>query len=155
MSIHLIDAEFQYILRILNTNVNGRQKILYALTTIKGIGRRFSDMILKKADIDKNKRAGELSREEIEKVVSIIQNPVEYKIPEWFLNRRKDFKDGKSSHAASNQLDTKLREDLERLKRIKAHRGIRHHWNLKVRGQHTKTTSRGRQARMNEGKGKK
>lgn len=40
------------------------------------------------------------------------------------------------------QLDSKLREDLERLKKIRAHRGMRHYWGLRVRGQHTKTTGR-------------
>jgi small subunit ribosomal protein S18e len=28
------------------------------------------------------------------------------------------------------------------MKKIKSHKGIRHHWGLKVRGQHTKTTGR-------------
>ena len=28
----------------------------------------------------------------------------------------------------ANQLDHKLREDLERLKKIRAHRGLRHYW---------------------------
>ena len=40
----------------------------------------------------------------------------------------------------ANFLDNKLREDLERLKKIRAHRGLRHYWGL--RGQHTKTTGR-------------
>ena len=59
----------------------------------------------------------------------------------------------------ANVLDNKLREDLERLKKIRAHRGLRHYWGLRVRitfcsvflipsylsfpqvrGQHTKTT---------------
>src|SRR5207245_914228 len=31
---------------------------------------------------------------------------------------------------------------LERLKKIRAHRGLRHYWGLRVRGQHTKTTGR-------------
>ena len=39
-------------------------------------------------------------------------------------------------------LDTKMREDLERLKKIRNHRGLRHYWGLRVRGQHTKTTGR-------------
>uniref|UniRef100_A0A0G4F3D0 40S ribosomal protein S18 n=1 Tax=Chromera velia CCMP2878 TaxID=1169474 RepID=A0A0G4F3D0_9ALVE len=155
MAYPLIDQDFQHILRILNTNVDGRQKVMYALTVIKGVGRRMSDMICKKADIDKNKRAGELTAEEINKVVSILQNPMQFKIPSWFLNRQRDIKDGKTYHVASNQLDTKLREDLERLKKMRAHRGIRHYWNLKVRGQHTKTTSRGRQARAADTKGKR
>lgn len=42
----------------------------------------------------------------------------------------------------SNNLDTKLREDLERLKKIRNHRGLRHYWGLRVRGQRTKTTGR-------------
>ncbi|KAA8550848.1 hypothetical protein F0562_002532 [Nyssa sinensis] len=36
----------------------------------------------------------------------------------------------------------KLRDDLERLKKIRNHRGLRHYWGLRVRGQHTKTTGR-------------
>ena len=49
------------------------------------------------ADIDLHKRAGELSEEEVEKIVTIMQNPRQYKIPNWFLNRQKDIKDGKIS----------------------------------------------------------
>jgi small subunit ribosomal protein S18e len=48
--------EFQHILRLLNTNVDGKQKIMFALTSIKGVGRRFSNIICKKADIDMDKR---------------------------------------------------------------------------------------------------
>jgi len=58
------------------------------------------------------------------------------------LNRQKDFKTGKWSQLASNFLETALREDLERLKKIRAHRGIRHHWGHRVRGQRTKSTGR-------------
>lgn len=42
----------------------------------------------------------------------------------------------------SNILDTKMRDDLERLKKIRNHRGLRHYWGVRVRGQHTKTTGR-------------
>ena len=55
-------------------------------------------------------------------------NPRQYKIPDWFLNRQKDIKDGKYGQVTSNQLENKLREDLERLKKIRAHRGLRHYW---------------------------
>ena len=50
----------------------------------------------------------------------------------------------KFSQLVSNQLDTKLRDDLERLKKMRNHRGLRHYWGIRVRGQHTKTTGRGR-----------
>lgn len=48
--------EFQHILRVLNTNVDGRQKIMFALTSIKGVGRRFANLVCKKADVDMSKR---------------------------------------------------------------------------------------------------
>ena len=113
---------FSHILRVLNTNVNGKEKIMYALTAIKGIGRRFSAISLKKAEVDLKKRAGELSAEELEAVMNIVANPREYKIPDWFLNRQKDIKTGTYSQLVSSQLDTKLREDLERMKKIRNHR---------------------------------
>ncbi|KAI9205783.1 ribosomal protein S13/S18-domain-containing protein [Polychytrium aggregatum] len=134
--------QFQHILRLLNTNIEGRRKIMYALTHIRGVGRRYSNIVCKKADVDLTKRAGELSNEELERIVTIMQNPLQYKIPEWFLNRQKDVKDGKYTQVVANVLDNKIREDLERLKKIRAHRGLRHYWGVRVRGQHTKTTGR-------------
>jgi small subunit ribosomal protein S18e len=126
----------------MNTNIDGRRNIMFALCAIKGVGPRYANVVCKKADVDLTKRAGELSEEEIERVLTIISNPRQYKIPDWFLNRQKDIKDGKYSQVMSNGLDNKLREDLERLKKIRAHRGLRHYWGLRVRGQHTKTTGR-------------
>lgn len=84
--------------------------------------------------------AGELNSDELERIVTIMQNPAQFKIPTWFLNRQKDMIDGKNAHVLSNQIDQKLRDDLERLKKIRSHRGLRHHWQVRVRGQHTKTT---------------
>uniref|UniRef100_A0A0E0Q4N7 40S ribosomal protein S18 n=1 Tax=Oryza rufipogon TaxID=4529 RepID=A0A0E0Q4N7_ORYRU len=134
--------DFQHILRLLNTNVDGKQKIMFALTSIKGVGRRFSNIACKKADIDMNKRAGELTPEELERLMTVVANPRQFKVPDWFLNRKKDYKDGRFSQVVSNALDMKLRDDLERLKKIRNHRGLRHYWGLRVRGQHTKTTGR-------------
>lgn len=100
-----LQSNFQFILRLLNTNVDGKQKVVYALTKIKGVGRRYSNLVCKKADVDLNKRAGELTcttpheaprasprwsqtnlltlftAEELERIVTIIQNPTQYKIP--------------------------------------------------------------------------
>lgn len=135
----VIPEKFQHILRVLNTNIDGRRKIAFAITAIKGVGRRYAHVVLRKADIDLTKRAGELTEDEVERVITIMQNPRQYKIPDWFLNRQKDVKDGKYSQVLANGLDNKLREDLERLKKIRAHRGLRHFWGLRVRGQHTKT----------------
>jgi ribosomal protein S13 len=105
--------------RILNTNVDGRRRVLNALTAIKGIGRRFSDQVLKRADVDQRKRAGELTAEEIDKIVEIVQHPVQYGIPQWFLNRQNNIVDGKYLQLFSNNLDQALRDDLTRLRKIK------------------------------------
>lgn len=143
---------FQHILRVLNTNVDGKQNIMYAMTSIRGIGRRFSNIVCKKAEVDLKKRcalqpivsactflsvwlfhlpsrgslllcnsarAGELSAKELEELMVIVSNPRTFKIPDWFLNRQKDHKDGRFSQLTSSALDTKLREDLERLKKIR------------------------------------
>ena len=49
-------TNFQHILRLMNTNIDGRQKVMYALTSIKGCGRRYAQLVCRKADIDMNKR---------------------------------------------------------------------------------------------------
>jgi len=51
-----------------------------------------------------------------------VSNPATFKVPHWFLNRRRDPKDGASSQVTSSALDTKLRDDFERLKKIRNHR---------------------------------
>jgi small subunit ribosomal protein S18e len=126
----------------MNTNIDGRRKVAFALTAIKGVGRRYSHVVCRKANVDLSKRAGEMTEEEVDKMITIMSNPRQYKIPDWFLNRQKDIKDGKYGQVMSNILDSKIRDDLERLKKIRAHRGLRHFWGLRVRGQHTKTTGR-------------
>lgn len=73
----LTPSSFQYIIRLLNTNVDGKQKVMYALTKIKGVGRRYSNLVCKKADVDLSKRAGDLTSEELERIVTIIQNPLQ------------------------------------------------------------------------------
>ena len=42
--------------RVLNTNLDGKVKVMFALTSIKGVGRRFSNIACKKAEVDLNKR---------------------------------------------------------------------------------------------------
>ena len=50
------ESNFQHILRVLNTNLDGKVKVMFALTAIKGVGRRFSNIACKKAEVDLNKR---------------------------------------------------------------------------------------------------
>eukprot|EP00356_Strombidium_inclinatum_P001972 CAMPEP_0170479230 /NCGR_PEP_ID=MMETSP0208-20121228/543_1 /TAXON_ID=197538 /ORGANISM="Strombidium inclinatum, Strain S3" /LENGTH=96 /DNA_ID=CAMNT_0010751589 /DNA_START=111 /DNA_END=398 /DNA_ORIENTATION=- len=95
---------------------------------IKGVGRRFAILALKIAQVDLNKRSGEMTQEEIKTVNDILARPTDYNIPKWFLNRQKDPRNGTYSQLISNNLDTSMREDLERMRKSKDHRGLRHFW---------------------------
>merc|ERR1712203_1181010 len=110
---------------------------------IKGCGRRFAVLACKRARIPITMRAGLLTEEQCDLISSIIADPHAHGFPVWFLNRRKDFKTGENKQIASTTLDSTIREDVERMKKMKLHRGLRHYWNLKVRGQMTKNTGRG------------
>jgi small subunit ribosomal protein S18e len=44
----VIQPTFQHILRVMNTNIDGKRNIMFALTAIKGIGRRYANIVLKK-----------------------------------------------------------------------------------------------------------
>jgi small subunit ribosomal protein S18e len=114
-----MSPEFQHILRVLNTNIEGKRKVMFAMTRITGIGRRFSNIICKKAEIDVERRAGTLSNEEIEKLVAIINNPKQFKIPNYLLNRQKDFITGKTTQQVINTLIGAVRSDIERMKKIR------------------------------------
>ena len=48
---------FQFIIRVEGTNVDGKVKIPYALTAIKGVGRRLAFLACKKAEIDPSRRS--------------------------------------------------------------------------------------------------
>ena len=81
---------------------------------------RYANIVLKKADIPLSKRAGELTEEDTEKLITIMQvnrlqpttmvvasfvpsqNPRQYKIPDWFLNRQRDIKDGKTNQVGTS-----------------------------------------------------
>ncbi len=52
------DSHFKHIHRILNTNIDGKRTIPYALDKIKGVGRRFGFLICKILRINPRLRAG-------------------------------------------------------------------------------------------------
>jgi small subunit ribosomal protein S18e len=45
-------------LQTMKSNSADSLKVMYALTKIKGVGRRYSNLVCKKADVDLNKRYG-------------------------------------------------------------------------------------------------
>ncbi|EAX84159.1 ribosomal protein S13p/S18e, putative [Trichomonas vaginalis G3] len=143
MPIEVTDpAAFRDMVRMLSTNVDGRRPLYLALTNISGIGRRFAYAVVRRAGLDPLRRAGTLTPKEEELIVSIIQNPTEHQIPVWMLNRRFDRATGQNTHWVATDLGANIRAEIERMKKMRMKRGIRHGLGLKVRGQCTKSTGR-------------
>ena len=44
----IIPTNFQHILRVMNTNIDGKRNVMFAMCAIKGIGRRYANLVLKK-----------------------------------------------------------------------------------------------------------
>lgn len=137
-----MSREFRHILRITDTDVDGTLKVPYALRKIKGVSLNLANAILKKAGINPHMRAGFLTEAEVEKIEEIIKEPTRFGLPNWLLNRRKDFEIGKDTHLISADLTLRTKMDIEREKELKSWRGYRHAYSLKVRGQRTRTTGR-------------
>lgn len=137
-----MSKEFRHITRIVNTDLDGAQKVGYALSRVKGIGNRLANVIVQKAEIDPNIRLGFLPEADIKKIEDMIKNPVKYSLPNWLLNRPKDRETGKDTHLVGADLILQIKSDIDQMKRIKSWKGFRHSHGLKVRGQRTRTTGR-------------
>ncbi len=135
------NGEFRHIVRILDTDLEGKRQVPYALCGIKGIGRRVAETIVATAGIDPRRKMGELSDAEIERLKVAISS-AEKRLPWWMLNRRRDLLTGEDKHIMGSDLMLKFRDDLNLLRKIRSYRGIRHERGLKVRGQRTKSTGR-------------
>ena len=98
------DTNFKHIHRILNTNIDGKRTVPFALEKIKGVGRRFGFLICKILRIDPRIRAGELNEKQCDGIANIINDPEGHGVPRWFLNRIRDYKEGKNLQMASNIL---------------------------------------------------
>ncbi|OEL22210.1 hypothetical protein BAE44_0016771, partial [Dichanthelium oligosanthes] len=57
-----------------------------------------------------------LTPKELGRLMTVVANPRQFKVSDWFLNRKKDYKDGRASQVVTNTLDTKLKDDHKRLK---------------------------------------
>lgn len=134
--------EFQHIVRIAGTDLDGTLKVNYALANINGIGIALANAITGKAGLNPQTRLGFLTEIDIERLEDIITNPTKYGFPPWMLNRPKDIETGKDLHLIGADLTLKIKTDIEEMKNIKSWRGYRHAYGLRVRGQRTRTTGR-------------
>jgi len=135
------DSDFKYIIRIANSDVSGEERLAYALTSIRGIGPRISNAIVHKLKLDPNKLAGKLDDKNVVDIENAIMNLNDY-VPDWLLNRQKDYDTGEDIHPVSVELKMTHDEDLNRMKKVKSYKGIRHASGHKVRGQRTYSNGR-------------
>ena len=134
-------SSFESIVRILKTTLDGSKPVKMALLRIKGIGYNLSVSICRTTSIDENKLLRELTEKEIEKIEDVVCN-ADKSLPGWMLNRRNDYFTGNTSHIFGPELTMQLRDDVLRLRKIRAYRGIRHELGLPTRGQKTKNSFR-------------
>ena len=108
--------------RLLGIDIPANKKIRYSLTYIYGIGLHRSNEVLKTVEIDPDKKAKDLTDEEVSKIVNHIQ----------------------SIYKVEGELRRTVRQHIRRLIDINCYRGVRHRKGLPVRGQRTKCNARSR-----------
>src|SRR3989344_6987563 len=91
------------IVRIVNTDIVGTKSIYDGLRKIKGVNFMFSNAVCNNLNIEHNRKIGSLDEEEVKKIETLIKNP--NTLPQWLLNRRRDFDTGNNLHLTGAQLN--------------------------------------------------
>ncbi len=136
-----VDEDFQYIVRIANTDIDGDKTVVMGIAQIKGIGRHMAVLVADATGLDKKLKMGKLTDKQIEKIKVIVED-IESIAPGWMLNHRKDIDTGEDIHLVGGDVELRLRDDVNLLKMIRSYRGIRHETGLSVRGQRTRANNR-------------
>lgn len=119
--------------RIAGVDLPDKKKIRYALEYVHGIGPKFAERILTEAKIDPDRRAKDLTDQEVSTIAQII--------------------DG--GYIVEGALRRQTQQNIQRLVHIKAYRGDRHRKGLPTRGQRTRCNARTRKGRKKTVAGKK
>ncbi|MCL2110536.1 30S ribosomal protein S13 [Microgenomates group bacterium] len=106
-------------LRISGVDIPEQKKLSFALQAIYGVGPKIAKDIITSLRLDPTKRAHELTNEEISKISAALDKII-----------------------TEGDLRRQISDNIDRLRRIKSYRGMRHSMGLPVRGQRTRTNSR-------------
>lgn len=106
-------------MRISGVNLQDEKRIDIALTYIYGIGRGNVYDVLKKAEIQSEKRVKTLSEEEQKRLQKVLE-----------------------TYKTEGDLKAEIMANIKRLKEIGSYRGMRHSRNLPTRGQRTRSNAR-------------
>lgn len=119
--------------RIAGVDIPADKPIWVSLTYLYGIGPTNSRQVLKEAGIDPQRRAKELTEDELAQIVNLID---------------KDF-------LVEGALRRSVQQNIARLRDIACYRGSRHRRSLPVRGQRTRSNARTRKGPRKTVAGKK
>jgi small subunit ribosomal protein S13 len=108
--------------RILGIDIPKEKKVKVALRYIYGIGPANALVVLSNTGVDPEKKASQLSDEEISKMAAFIQ----------------------SHYTVEGELKREIAQNIRRLIEIGSYRGSRHKRGLPVRGQRTRCNARTR-----------
>lgn len=136
-----MDENFRYIVRLVNTDVDGNKPIIIGLQSVKGVGSRVAEVIARRAGVNRIAKVGTLEDAQIEALEKLITTYSDY-APAWTVNRQLDFETGDDMHIVGVNLDISLKDDLNRMKMIRSYKGVRHEGGQKVRGQRTRSNGR-------------
>ena len=112
--------------RIKGIDIPNDKRIEISLTYIYGIGRKLSKQILTAANVDLDKKAKDLTEDELSRIRKEIDN-----------------------HTVEGDLRREVNMNIKTKMEINSYQGVRHKKNLPVRGQRTN-----RNARTRKGRGK-
>lgn len=119
--------------RLLGVDIPNDKKTVISLTYLYGVGPKIARDLCHKAAIDENKRARDLTDQEISRLSIILER----------------------DYTVEGPLRRQVQQNINRLREIKCYRGIRHRLGLPVRGQRTKTNARTRKGPKKTVAGKK
>ncbi|MBF0511479.1 MAG: 30S ribosomal protein S13 [Candidatus Omnitrophica bacterium] len=111
--------------RILGIDLPKEKRIEAALPYIYGVGPARAKEILDQTKISVNKRAKDLTEEEISRITSLLQK----------------------NYVTEGDLRREINENIRRHMEVGTYRGLRHRKGLPVRGQRTKTNARTRKGK--------
>ena len=119
--------------RIAGIDLPKQKKAYIGLTYIYGIGESTAREILKKANVDQEKKISDLTEQEVAQIRAIMTS--DYKV--------------------EGALRSEVQQNIKRLMDIGCYRGLRHRRSLPARGQRTRTNSRTRKGKRKTVAGKK
>jgi len=135
------DKDIRYFVRIRNTDLDGTRSVQIALTKIPGIGRITARAISHIARVNPLEVMGKLNDAGVDRLRQVV-DAYGPQVPPWMLNRPADPYTGEGKHLLSTDVLIGREDDVNRMRKIRCYRGIRHETGQKVRGQRTKSTGR-------------